>query len=198
MRISDWSSDVCSSDLNILTETAIYRGTSGWETRGIAAAAIDVRWPFIGEAFGGTQKITPRVQIVAAPKLANLSVPNEDTRAVELEDSNLFALNRFPGYDRFEDSTRITYGLEYEFDRPGLAIDAVIGQSYRLNTRPTLFPDGIGLSGRVSDIVGRTTIRYKEFVSLSHRYRLDKDSLSIRRNEEIGRASCRERGCQYV
>src|SRR3546814_578143 len=75
------------------------------------------------------------------------------------------------------------YGLEYEFDRPGLAIDAVIGQSYRLNRRPTLFPDGIGLSGRVSDIVGRTTIRYKEFVSLSHRYRLDKDSLSIRRNE---------------
>src|SRR3546814_6443322 len=108
---------------------------------------------------------------------------SEDARAVELEDSNLFALNRFPGYDRFEDSTRITYGLEYEFDRPGLAIDAVIGQSYRLNRRPTLFPDGIGLSGRVSDIVGRTTIRYKEFVRLRHRYRLDKDSLSIRRNE---------------
>src|SRR3546814_13001600 len=62
---------------------------------------------------------------------------SEDARAVELEDSNLFALNRFPGYDRFEDSTRITYGLEYEFDRPGLAIDAVIGQSYRLNRRPT-------------------------------------------------------------
>src|SRR3546814_20270397 len=110
MRISDWSSDVCSSDLlyhsdeNILTETAIYRGTSGWETRGIAAAAIDVRWPFIGEAFGGTQKITPRVQIVAAPKLAHLSVPNDDARAVELADSTLFALNRFPGYDRFDDS----------------------------------------------------------------------------------------------
>src|SRR3546814_14524821 len=104
MRISDWSSDVCSSDLNILTETAIYRGTSGWETRGIAAAAIDVRWPFIGEAFGGTQKITPRVQIVAAPKLANLSVPTENSRAGELEDSNLFALNSFPGYTSEERS----------------------------------------------------------------------------------------------
>src|SRR3546814_3818784 len=104
--------DLDHSEENILTETAIYRGTSGWETRGNAAAAIDVRWPFIGEAFGGTQKITPRVQIVAAPKLANLSVPNEDARAVELEDSNLFALNRFPGYDRLEDSTRITYRSE--------------------------------------------------------------------------------------
>ncbi|MCF8707059.1 LPS-assembly protein LptD [Rhizorhapis sp. SPR117] len=175
--------DIYHSDENLLTDTVIYRGTSGWEARGIAAASVDVRWPFIGEAFGGTQKITPRVQIVAAPKLANLNVPNEDARAVELEDSNLFALNRFPGYDRFEDSTRITYGLEYALDRPGLAIDAVVGQSYRLNSRPTLFPDGTGLSERVSDVVGRATVRYKDFISLTHRFRLDKDSLAIRRNE---------------
>ncbi|MBB4642244.1 LPS-assembly protein LptD [Rhizorhapis suberifaciens] len=175
--------DIYHSDQNLLTETAFYRGDQGWEARGIAAAAVDVRWPFIGEAFGGAQKITPRVQIVAAPKLANLSVPNEDARGVELEDSNLFALNRFPGYDRFEDSTRITYGLEYSLNRPSLAIDAVVGQSYRLNNRMTLFPDGTGLSERVSDIVGRTTIRYKDFISLAHRYRLDKDSLAIRRNE---------------
>lgn len=175
--------DIYHSDGNLLTETAIYRGEEGWEARGIAAAAVDVRWPFVGEAFGGTQRITPRVQIVAAPKLANLNVPNEDARGVELEDSNLFALNRFPGYDRFEDSTRITYGLEYALDRPGLAIDAVIGQSYRLNNRETLFPDGTGLSERISDVVGRTRIRYKDFISLTHRYRLDKDSLAVRRNE---------------
>lgn len=175
--------DVYHSSDNQLTDTLIYRGMEGWEARGIAAAAVDVRWPFIGEAFGGTQKITPRVQIVAAPRLSNLNVPNEDARAVELEDSNLFALNRFPGYDRFEDSTRITYGLEYAFDRPNLTVNAVVGQSYRLNNRSSLLPDGTGLSERVSDIVGRTTVRYKNFVSLTHRYRLDKDSLSVRRNE---------------
>lgn len=175
--------DVYHSSDNALTDTIIYRGDKGWEARGIVAAALDVRWPFIGEAFGGAQKITPRVQIVAAPRLANLNVPNEDARAVELEDSNLFALNRFPGYDRFEDSTRITYGLEYALDRPGLSINAVVGQSYRLNSRPTLFPDGTGLSERVSDIVGRTTVRYQDFVNLIHRYRIDKDNLAIRRNE---------------
>lgn len=175
--------DIYHSSENELTETVIYRGDKGWEARGIAAAAVDMRWPFIGEAFGGTQKIAPRVQIVAAPKLANLNVPNEDARSVELEDSNLFALNRFPGYDRFEDSTRITYGLEYGLERPGLSVDAVIGQSYRLNNRSTLFPDGTGLSERLSDVVGRTTIRYKDFISLIHRYRLDKDNLAIRRNE---------------
>lgn len=175
--------DVYHSDQNNLTETVSYRGNSGWETRGIAAAAVDIRWPFIGAAFGGTQRITPRVQIVAAPRLANLSVPNEDARAVDLEDSNLFSLNRFPGYDRFEDSTRITYGFEYQLDRKNLSISTMIGQSYRLDRRPNLFPDGTGLSERVSDVVGRTTVKFTDFVRFVHRYRLDKDSLGIRRNE---------------
>ncbi|ALR22466.1 organic solvent tolerance protein [Sphingobium baderi] len=175
--------DVYHSSDNLLTDTISYRGDPGWKARGIAAAAIDVRWPFMGEAFGGVQRITPRIQIVAAPHLANLSVPNEDARAVDLEDSNLFALNRFAGYDRFEDSTRITYGLEYSLTLPDFTLESIVGQSYRLDSRESILPDGTGLSDRTSDIVGRTTVRFKDFISLTHRFRLDKDGLSIRRNE---------------
>ena len=79
----------------------------------IGALAVDVKWPFVGTFLGGTQRFTPRAQVVASPKIANLTIPNEDARAVELEDSNLFALNRFPGYDRFEDTARFTYGVDY-------------------------------------------------------------------------------------
>jgi LPS-assembly protein len=165
------------------TATLSYRGFGGWKGRGIGALAADMRWPFIGEAFGGTQRITPRVQLVATPPTRNLAIPNEDSRAVDLEDSNLFALNRFPGYDRWEDSSRITYGLEYAFDRPRLSVRSVVGQSYRLNNRATILPNGTGLSDRMSDVVGRTTLRYGSLVELVHRYRLDKDSFSIRRNE---------------
>jgi LPS-assembly protein len=89
--------DVYHSDENLTTITPIYRGESGWQGRGIAAAAADLRWPFIGEAFGGTQVLTPRIQLVAAYATTNLRMPNEDARAVDLEDSNLFALNRFAG-----------------------------------------------------------------------------------------------------
>jgi LPS-assembly protein len=32
-------------------------------------------------------------------------------------------------------------------------------------------------------VVGRTTIRYKDFVALTHRFRVDKDNLAVRRNE---------------
>jgi LPS-assembly protein len=175
--------DIYHSDSSLLTPTIGYRGKDGWQQRAIVAAAADMRWPFIGPAFNGTQRITPRLQIVAAPKLSNLSIPNEDSRSVELEDSNIFALNRFPGYDRFEDSTRLTYGMEYALTLPDFTLSSIIGQSYRLNQRATLLPDGTGLSSRLSDFVGRSTLRYRDLVSLTHRFRLDKDNLAIRRNE---------------
>jgi LPS-assembly protein len=175
--------DVYNSDENGLTATAIYRGNPGWQTRGVATAAMDVKWPLLGEFLGGTQVLTPRFQVVASPTLRNLAIPNEDARAIDLEDSNLFALNRFPGYDRIEDGVRFTYGLDWNWERPGWRISTTIGQSYRLTSKPTLLPDGTGLSSRVSDVVGRTEIRYKDFVKLTHRFRLDKDNFAIRRNE---------------
>lgn len=176
-------SDAYHTDEVLRTVTPAYRGDPGWSFRSVASFAVDVKWPFVGEAFGGTQRLTPRVQFVASPVEGNLAIPNEDARAVDLEDSNLFAINRFPGYDRYEDGTRVTYGVEWSLDRPGLSINTIVGQSYRLSARPGLFPDGTGLTNRTSDIVGRTTVRFKRFVSLTHRYRLDKDSLAIRRNE---------------
>ncbi len=165
------------------TSIVSYRGIEGFQTRLIGALAADVRWPFVGELFGGFQRFTPRVQVVATPKTRNIQIPNEDARAVDLEDSNLFALNRFSGYDRWEDSSRVTYGAEWALDLSRIAISANVGQSYRLVERPSILPDGTGLSDRFSDIVGRTNIRFGEFLTLTHRYRIDKDSFSVRRNE---------------
>jgi len=175
--------DVYHSDQNELTSTAIYRGDPGWQARGVAVGAVDVKWPFVGEFLGGTQVLTPRVQVVASPPIRNLAVPNEDARAIDLEDSNLFALSRFPGYDRVEDGVRFTYGFDWQFTRPGLKIKTTVGQSYRLSEDPTLVPDGTGISKRVSDFVGRTEVRYKDFLKVTHRFRLDKDNLAVRRNE---------------
>ncbi|CAN5452696.1 hypothetical protein BH09PSE4_BH09PSE4_21720 [soil metagenome] len=175
--------DAYNANDTLATTVALYRGLEGFRGRAIGALGADLKWPFIGSFLGGTQRLTPHVQIAYSPHIANLDVPNEDSRAVDLEDSNLFALNRFPGYDRFEDGARFTYGAEWALDRPGLSVDASIGQSYRLTARPTLFPQGTGLTDRFSDIVGRTEIRVADFVSFTHRYRLDKDSLAVRRNE---------------
>jgi LPS-assembly protein len=175
--------DVYHTDDAASTDVAIYRGTDGWHARGIAALAADVKWPFVGPAFGGIQRLVPRVQLVLTPPTPNLDIPNEDARAIDLEDSNLFALNRFSGYDRWEDGSRITYGLDWSLDRPNLSIMTTIGQSYRIVDRPAIFPDGTGLTDRLSDIVGRTRIRFGRLIDLTHRYRIDKSSFTFRRNE---------------
>ena len=175
--------DVYHTDDSASTAAAIYRGTDGWHARAIAALAADMRWPLVGEVFGGIQRLVPRVQLVLTPPTPNLAIPNEDSRAVDLEDSNLFALSRFAGYDRWEDSSRVTYGLEWGFDRPNLSISTTIGQSFRLTRDRGIFPDGTGLADRLSDIVGRSRVRFGRLVDLTHRYRLDKDSLAVRRNE---------------
>jgi LPS-assembly protein len=176
-------SDLYHTSDNLLTTTPIYRGTEGWQTRGIAAAAAEIRWPLVGPFMGGLQTLTPRLQIVASPPTKNLAVPNEDARSVDLEDSNLFELNRFPGYDRWEDGPRVTYGADWAVDLPGIAIRTTIGQSYRLNSKPSILPPGTGLSDRFSDIVGRTNVQIGRRLELVHRFRIDKSSLALRRNE---------------
>ena len=166
-----------------LTQTLIYRGDEGWSGRVIGALAADLRWPLVGPFMGGTQRLTPRIQLVASPPTENIDIPNEDARSVDLEDSNLFALNRFPGYDRWEDGVRITYGADWAVDLPGIAVRSNIGQSYRLNRSPSILPPGTGLSDRFSDFVGRTNVRVGRNINFVHRFRLDKDSLAVRRNE---------------
>ena len=175
--------DVYHTDDAASTDVPIYSGTDGWHTRAIGALAADVKWPFIGPLFGGIQRLVPRVQVVLTPPTANIDIPNEDARSIDLEDSNLFALNRFAGYDRWEDASRITYGVDWSLDRPNLAIQTTIGQSYRIVDRPGIFPQGTGLSDRLSDIVGRTSIRYGRLIDVTHRFRIDKDNFAVRRNE---------------
>ncbi|MEL6707375.1 MAG: LPS assembly protein LptD [Pseudomonadota bacterium] len=175
--------DIYNTDNILATQTLVYRGTEGFTGRAIAIGAVDVEWPFVNEAFGGTQVITPRLQFVASPAIRNLAVPNEDARAIDLEDSNLFALNRFPGYDRVEDGARVTWGIDWELTKPGLRVKTNVGQSYRFEDQEQIFPDGTGLSERVSDFVGRTEVRWRNFIQFTHRFRIDKDNLAVRRNE---------------
>src|SRR3546814_17645446 len=59
--------DVYQTEQSALTANALYRGEEGWQTRGIAAAAVDISWPLAGPALGGIQTLTPRIQFVGSP-----------------------------------------------------------------------------------------------------------------------------------
>lgn len=160
-----------------------YAGTNGWHGRIIPAVSADVQWPFAGPALGGVQTITPRVQLVSSPFVANSVIPNEDARAIDLTENNLFDINRFPGYDRWEGGQRVSYGVMYTLDRPSWRVSGELGQSYRLTNEPGLFPPGTGLTNQFSDIVGRASIQVGRFIEVTDRFRLNRDTLAIRRQE---------------
>ena len=164
-------------------DQAQYAGTNGWHGRIIPAAAADVQWPFAGPALGGVQTITPRVQFVASPFVTNSNIANEDARAIDLTENNLFDIDRFPGYDRWEGGGRVSFGVTYTLDRPNWRVLGEVGQSYRLSAAPDLFPQGTGLTSNSSDIVGRASVQVGRFVSLTDRFRLDRGDAKVRRQE---------------
>ncbi|MFC3713708.1 LPS-assembly protein LptD [Sphingoaurantiacus capsulatus] len=166
-----------------LSPFPIYSGKDGWSGRAIPVAALDAEWPFAGPAFGGMQTLTPRVQLVGSGKGDNSDIPNEDARAVDLDDLNLFSLNRFNGFDRWGGGARVTYGARWTLDRPNWRVELEGGQSYRFDKDSDLFPVGTGLSGNFSDFVGRSTLKIGSFVDVTHRFRVDKNGLEVRRNE---------------
>lgn len=164
-------------------DDAVYAGREGWQGRLLPQAALEASWPLAGPLLRGVQTLEPVVQLVAAPKGGNSGITNEDSRAFDLEDTNLFNLNRFAGYDRWEGGSRITYGARWGLSRGILSVTANVGQSYRVSNDSRIFPDGTGLSGHFSDIVGRTTVSIGSYVDFIHRYRVQKNRFVARRNE---------------
>ena len=132
--------DVYHTDDAESTAVPIYRGTDGWHARAIGALgrrhAMAVRRAAVRRHAAARAAGPARADAADA----NLDIPNEDARSVDLEDSNLFALNRFPGYDRWEDTSRVTYGVDWSLERPNLSIENTIGQSYRLTDSSRNFP----------------------------------------------------------
>ena len=150
------------------------------------AAAMEWRYPLVSDQGWLDQTIEPIVQFVAAPSsnfLAGEDIPNEDSRDVEFDDSNLFSLNRFPGVDRVSGGTRVDYGVRWtgQSEEYGYG-EFLIGQSYRF-TDDSAFTQPTGLAEDLSDIVGRFTVIPDPSFNATYRFRLDKDDFEGRRHD---------------
>ncbi len=152
--------------------------------------AIEVRWPLVRDGGAlGTQTIEPIAQFVAGPNTGGgqrtLRIPNEDSLDFEFTDQNLFSLNKYPGIDRLEGGLRANVGLHLNWTVGTAAVDALVGQSYRVH-RDDTFPVGSGLERRASDIVTRTTVTPAPWLDLTGRTRVDNRSGNIRFADAIG------------
>lgn len=128
----------------------------------------------------------PILALTVAPEIdSNSDIPNEDSRDVQLDASNLFEPNRFSGLDAVEDESRVTYGMRGGwYGHSGSYLETFLGQSYRFdedNTNP--FNAGSGLNDQDSDIVGYINSRIGNKYTLGYRFQLDNEKLASSRHE---------------
>ncbi len=168
------------TDLNLAPNYSNVSSASRFN--GLPTTAVEVRWPLMRDAgVWGTQVVEPIVQLLAAP-VTGLSgyhnLPDEDSLGMQFDDTNLFALNRFPGIDRLEGGERANVGLHTLWTVGGNKIDSLIGQSYRVQADPA-FDVESGLHGHVSDIVARSTWTPTSYLDLTGRARVDHENFDI-------------------
>mgnify|MGYP006270087533 CR=1 FL=1 len=156
----------------------------GTETRVFPQVSLGWRWPFMRQDDGLRTVVEPIVSVVAAPRLGNQDeYPNEDSRGLDLDETNLFRRNRYSGIDRLEGGQRVTYGMNTDTRRldNGARVSAFLGQSYRFQ-RDGSVPVASGLSGNSSDILGRFLVWPMPWISATYRFQLDQSDLSAVRS----------------
>jgi LPS-assembly protein len=160
--------------------------------RAMPAAGIEYEWPILAALGSTIHTFGPRAQIIARPSEQNAGeLPNEDSQSLIFDDTTLFVLDKFSGYDRQEGGTRANVGLVYQgLFGNGASIDAVAGRSFHLaGDNPFAVRDhaliglGSGLESDSSDYVGRVTLNTGSGVALTARGRIDDESFSFNRAE---------------
>jgi LPS-assembly protein len=157
--------------------------------RGLPTVGAEWRWPLVRSGGTTRQIIEPIVQLVYAPNTGNREeIPDEDSLSFEFDSSNLFDTTRFAGLDRWEGGSRANVGIRASiYGEDGGTASLEFGQTYRLRENHT-FDAASGLRDQESDFVGRLSLVPSPNLEINHRFRLDKNDLTFRRNEVDVRA----------
>lgn len=167
--------------------------------RGIASGGVTVAYPWIANGPDASHIIEPIGQIVTRQaSVTQRRLPDEDARSLVFDDTNLFEVTKFSGYDRTEMGTRANVGVQYTFQSNGGGYARFLaGQSFHLAgdnlyKNPGLDTDGnpiynpsSGLETNKSDYVLGAYIAPTDSFRLIAQTRFDEDDLSIKR-EDLG------------
>lgn len=143
------------------------------------------RYPMIKPGQKIDWLLEPKVALSAAPNTnINSGIPNEDSRDVQLDMSNVFNDNRFAGSDRRETGSHTAYGLKFGgYSHNNNSGFVTVGQSYRLTESSTLFPEGSGLEGNRSDYVAQAEATIQDRYYLDYRTQINESDLKAVRHE---------------
>jgi LPS-assembly protein len=160
--------------------------------RVMPTVGIEYRYPFISVQSWGTQTIEPIAQIIVRPNEPNIGrLPNEDSQSLVFDDSNLFKVDKFSGYDRVEGGGRSNVGVQYtaQFNGGGY-FNALFGQSYQLfgtNSFAVADPTNTGINSGLdttrSDYVARMQFQPNRIYQFTSRFRFDENDFTLKRLE---------------
>jgi LPS-assembly protein len=160
--------------------------------RAMPTVGLEYRYPFISAESWGTQTVEPIAQVIARPNEPQIGRwPNEDAQSFVFDDSNLFRVDKFSGWDRVEGGGRANYGMQYtaQFNQGGF-VNALFGQSYSLFGSNSFAQADVantglnsGLDSRQSDYVARLSFQPNKTYTFTSRFRFDHDTFSVQRTE---------------
>ncbi|NJO34903.1 MAG: LPS-assembly protein LptD, partial [Rhodospirillales bacterium] len=117
--------------------------------RGTGQAGLLYSFPFVAHSGWASHIFEPTAQVIVRPNYSNQRrTPDEDARSLVFDDTLLFDIDKFSGYDRLETGTRANIGVQYTLQgNNGLYARAVFGQSIHLSGDNAFADPGLALSG---------------------------------------------------
>lgn len=191
--------DVIDAEIRNDPGTANYLPSGSTQVgRLLPTVGLEYRYPFINVQPWGTTTVTPIAQVIIRPNETHAGrLPNEDAQSLIFDDSNLFSVNKFSGWDRVEGGGRANVGVQAttQFDKGG-TINFLFGQSYDLFGRNSFAAGDLtniginsGLETGRSDYVTRLQYRPNRTLAFTARARLDERTGDVRRFEAEASAS---------
>jgi LPS-assembly protein len=160
--------------------------------RAMPTAGLEYKYPFISVQSWGTQTIEPVAQVIFRPNEAQANaLPNEDAQSLIFDDSNLFKIDKFSGWDRAEGGSRVNAGVQYtaQFNRGG-NVNLLFGESYQMFGKNSFAIGGLtntgidsGLDTARSDYVARASYQPNSTFMFTSRFRFDQASFATQRME---------------
>ncbi|WP_445678369.1 LPS-assembly protein LptD [Radicibacter daui] len=152
------------------------------KVRPFAQSAMLTSLPLVNRVGTSNLLIEPDLEFRAATNPSEKNISNEDSLAIDFDTSNLFADNRYPGLDRIDGGSRVTYGVKFgTFGDQGGYTQLFVGESYSLTSLD--LPEDSGLEDNRSDYVTRLEVHPTDDLYVDYRSRFDKEELKARRND---------------
>ncbi len=166
--------------------------------RAMPTVGLEYRYPFINIQSWGTQTIEPIAQVIIRPNEQQIGRwPTEDAQSLVFDDSNLFRVDKFSGWDRVEGGSRANYGMQYTAQvNQGGFVNVLFGQSYNLFGQNSFALGGTtntgldsGLDTTRSDYVARMSYQPNSTYMFTSRFRFNNDTFEVQRTELEGRVN---------